>query len=75
MGEPSKERVSEPTITEILAGLGFSHRGVSGSISHELTHIASGERIGWYSAGDAIAAAEAYLAAQHANPQPQESAS
>lgn len=48
----------ERSISQILAGMGYSHRKTAGEMGHEITHVASGEVVGFHHAGTAIAAAE-----------------
>lgn len=58
--------MSDPSISEILASMGYGHRKDGENRGHLIFHVESGEAIGHFHAGDAIAAAEAHAALRRA---------
>lgn len=58
----SESPVKEPSISEILASMGYGHRKDGENRGHLIFHVESGEEVGHFHAGDAISAAEAHAA-------------
>lgn len=50
--------MSEPSISQILADMGYAHRRLTGFYKHEVIYVATGEIIGEFDAADALKAAE-----------------
>ena len=58
--------MSKPSISQILASMGYGHRKDGSERGHVIFHVETGEEIGHFHAGDAIAAAEAHAARRQA---------
>jgi hypothetical protein len=57
----------EPSISQVLADMGYSHRKTAGEMGHAITHIATGDFVGFHHAHTAIEAAERHAAETQAS--------